>query len=470
MTDTLLTGEALLEHLRTKLERHPFPVLQKTVQRITALVSTSEDALPNLAHIILGDQAFTAHVLSRANQMIAPNSVTSITRAILVLGFSTIRNLAIAAELVDAVQAKLPESVNIQQLLAKAFLSARQADELRQATSLTATEEIFTGALLASIGELALAIHASAAYLAIQERVEQGSSLEKVYHEVIQLDPVDIVNLIIQVYNLPPSLLVPQPDWTKSETWNLRDKQHGVIHLANALAAQAVHPYETHPDAQRELLSKTSRYLSIPTAAIETCLQNAWKSLSNNHNTGQEPTISVNTLQDLFADLQHHIDHQPDLNTILSFVLEIMCRGINFQRVFLLVPQFDKQQLTAKWGIGPDAQAALGSFTTPLNPGSNLLAHILKERLIRNVSIEQPLHRLLPLSVITTLQPQHILLGTLSTPTHGIVLIWGDSPTKPTTEQWLHFQRLIRLANRGVVKLFKQRQTKPAEPHVSLAC
>ena len=100
-------GAALLVHLRAEVMHRSYPILGDTLRRIEYL--TTHTSIADLASILLQDQGFTAIVLHAANKLnTGSRSIITITRAILIVGYNAIRDLAIAAEITDVAEKRCP--------------------------------------------------------------------------------------------------------------------------------------------------------------------------------------------------------------------------------------------------------------------------------------------------------------------------------------------------------------------------
>jgi HD-like signal output (HDOD) protein len=112
------TGAALLVHLRAEVMHRSYPILGDTLRRIEYL--TTHTSIADLASIILQDQGFTAIVLHAANKLnTGSRPIITITRAILIVGYNAIRDLAIAAEIADIAEKRLPKSIHLKHLLTR---------------------------------------------------------------------------------------------------------------------------------------------------------------------------------------------------------------------------------------------------------------------------------------------------------------------------------------------------------------
>jgi len=75
------------------------PTLPRTVLRITELINNPRSSASDLAAVITDDQVLTARLLKLVNSAFYgfPQQISTVTRAIILIGFDAIRNLLIAA-------------------------------------------------------------------------------------------------------------------------------------------------------------------------------------------------------------------------------------------------------------------------------------------------------------------------------------------------------------------------------------
>ncbi|MEP6888426.1 MAG: HDOD domain-containing protein [Nitrospirales bacterium] len=488
------TGSALLVHFRAEVMHRSYPILGDTLRRIQYL--TTQMSIADLANVILQDQGFTAIVLHAANKLNAgPRPITSITRGILIVGYNAVRDLAIAAEVVDVTEKRLPKSIHLKHLLTKAVLAAHHTDQFRFAQSLPDSEEGFTRALLHTIDELTLALHAPDLYARIQALVfSRGTSYEEAHVQVTGLSPSQVIKVFCELNGLPTEFFTVPLDWHQPETWTAEQRLHGTIHLANAFARNRLAPSSSETtQAYDALVTQTGQALNLPQPVITTCLKTAWSTLLKR--SPEMPLIradppdaeraralleeaaspqSVPAVQQLILELTQHVNEVPDFNTIISFILEIMQRGLGFTHAFLIIPTSNGQQLIARCGLGEQVQGLLPTFTTPLDTETSLLALILQRRGMHLLSRDDLTPGPLPRRALAAIRPACVAIGTLLTPTHPVGLIWADSVEPVNGERWFHFQRVIRLANLGLAELVtavdKKAPTQKSEPKDMSGC
>ncbi len=232
---------ALCSTLTAKLAGHNLPVIRQTSAKVIALLSSKHSDVDIIADAIRKDQAFMARILNVANSAYyrrKGDKITTITRAILQIGYATTRDIALAAEYVEFAHKRQVTGVNLHRLLAKAFVAAHQASALGVAVRLPDPEALFTCALLESLGEFALASYLPVTFreIALVAR-EEGLPYEEAHFQVTGLSPHAITVLIATAYQLPEDLIAPIPDWDSIPEWIVADRRHAVVHLANGCAA-----------------------------------------------------------------------------------------------------------------------------------------------------------------------------------------------------------------------------------------
>jgi HD-like signal output (HDOD) protein len=230
----------LCSSLTAKLAGHHLPVIRQTSAKVIALLSSKNTDIETIAAAIRQDQAFMARILSVANSAYyrrRGEKITTIARAIMQIGYATTRDIAIAAEYVEATHRRVGASVDLRRLLAKAFVAAHQATALGQAGRLPDPDVLFTNTLLESLGEVALASHLPLVTQEIEQKAGvEGLSYEEAHLRVTGLTPHEVTVFIATAYRLPQDLILPVPDWDAVSDWTPADRRYAIVHLANGCA------------------------------------------------------------------------------------------------------------------------------------------------------------------------------------------------------------------------------------------
>lgn len=186
--------EALHEH-------GSLPSLGATLARLTRMLESDTDAVQDLANVILADVSLTQRVLQLANTLpfrAGTPPVTTVTRAIMLLGFNQIRAAAVSLVLLDGVLGNA-RSEDVRTDFHHALLAGSLAREMLLGAFGDEAEEAAIAAMFRSVGRLLVATFAPAAYAAVRALVaaEQlgepsaarrvlGRNYDEIAHQVLQ--------------------------------------------------------------------------------------------------------------------------------------------------------------------------------------------------------------------------------------------------------------------------------------------
>ena len=137
------------------------PAITSTARMLDKFSNDDKSSLPQLSKAILHDQALSSCLLKVANnaQHIGINKVTTISRATVILGIQTVKNVCLTAKLVDSLleSKSLDYRVyeKLMQLMANSFFAATLAKMMVPNYSDEIQEEVYLAALLYGIGETA---------------------------------------------------------------------------------------------------------------------------------------------------------------------------------------------------------------------------------------------------------------------------------------------------------------------------
>lgn len=140
------------------LYEQELPTLNTVVREICALSENEKARAEDLTRIILRDADLTSKVLKIANSIHYNPSfspIKTVSRGIVQLGFENLKNITLATTLIDNFLKGKPRDLMIK-TLARSFHAAVQAKAMVPHLSGEKKEQVFIGALLYNLGELAL--------------------------------------------------------------------------------------------------------------------------------------------------------------------------------------------------------------------------------------------------------------------------------------------------------------------------
>ena len=136
------------------------PTLGAAISKVVEITSSGEDSVAELAHFVLSDIGLTQKILRLSNTIhyrtTATVPVTTVSRAIFLLGFNAVKTSATAMLLVDCFSDK-KQAQSLRKELVHALCASIMARELSQFSKFPNTEEVAVVALFKNIGRVLVA-------------------------------------------------------------------------------------------------------------------------------------------------------------------------------------------------------------------------------------------------------------------------------------------------------------------------
>lgn len=184
------------------------PAMPQVASQVVSLISDPKTTARHLEEVLSRDQAMTAKVLRVANSAFygLRGEVATLRRAIVVLGFNTLRSVVLTSFSETMHQARrscFKERILWEHALAVA-LAART---IAQQCGYPAHEEAYTGGLLHDIGKVVMDANLGGDYQQVIERVyNEGQSFLEAEREVFGFDHTDVGALVVARWSLAPAL------------------------------------------------------------------------------------------------------------------------------------------------------------------------------------------------------------------------------------------------------------------------
>lgn len=196
--------------LRKISEETDLPALGGAVSRVVQVTSSDDEAVRNLAHFILSDVALTQKILRIANTVCYRTAcgtpVTTVSKAIFLLGFDTVKTSALAMMLVDSMSGRRAQSVRIE--LNHALCASIVGREMARRSQFKDAEEVAIAALFKNIGRLLVAAHDHELYMEIAKLVEAGSHTPvQASMEVLGSSFDALAEAVLREWNIPHSIV-----------------------------------------------------------------------------------------------------------------------------------------------------------------------------------------------------------------------------------------------------------------------
>jgi HD-like signal output (HDOD) protein len=206
--------DRLLQKISTETD---LPALGSSVSRVVQMASSDDEAVRDLAHFILSDVALTQKILRIANTVsyrtASGTPVTTVSKAIFLLGFDTVKTNALAMLLVDGMSGRHAKSVRNE--LGHALCASIVGREMARRSQFKDAEEAAIASLFKNIGRLLVAAHDHQLYSRIAKLVESGTHTPaQASTEVLGCSFDLLAEAVLREWNIPESIvlaLAPPP-------------------------------------------------------------------------------------------------------------------------------------------------------------------------------------------------------------------------------------------------------------------
>lgn len=422
----------LLERMRLQAD---FPALSDTVARIHRVASSDEESIAALTHEILKDVALTQKLLRLVNnvQYARPGraTISTVSRAVSLVGFDTVRNLALSLVLLDHLPDR-DQAGRMREEFLRALLAALLAQELCRAVE--GGEEAFLAALFQNLGRMLVAFYCPEQAQRMRERLASGTLAggeEAAALQVLGLGLEDLGVGVARAWSLPESLQRamrrPLGSPPARPVGDLAERLRWAATAANAMATALLH--EAPAEAERhvaEMAVRHARSLALGSADALAAVQRGREALvalvdslglpiapdsraarllqrpgqasaaephaaAEAGDTGwplglpdaspateAAPAGTVQPAQAVLAagiqEISQALVEAMPRNDVLRMVLETLYRGLGARSLVLCLRERQGERLVGRLGLGPGSDAVVRALQVPLQAPGDLFA------------------------------------------------------------------------------------------------
>ncbi|MBT4450984.1 MAG: HDOD domain-containing protein [Gammaproteobacteria bacterium] len=409
--------------LRRMSHKKDFPAFSRTISILNKASNSETESLSTVSNAILKDISLTNKVLRIVNSAYysrGGGKISTISRAVVMLGINPVKSLAVSLMLFEHLQNKMQASQLMEDAVTSLF-SAIMANDLAHSNKVKEHEEAFLCALLQQLGKLLVRFYLHEESQAIDKQVEQNNQEENTaalkvlgtsYHALGMAVarewgfPEQIINSMKPVEESDP-LLKKKPE--KSV-----DKLRVIANFSNNLSHVLKQPKEQQDKAIESISKQYNEALSIDDKKITKLIETSQKELTsfaklinfnlnkskfyqqltsdtddksvsengqaksdfNNNGNMQvlEEDTSLETIQssekaltDGIQDITNTLTgDNVSINQIMQMILETIYRALSGSRVLLGLRDKASNSIKGKFGYGEDIEELIQSFRIPL--------------------------------------------------------------------------------------------------------
>jgi HD-like signal output (HDOD) protein len=400
--------------------------LGTSVARVVQMASSDDKGTHDLAYYVLSDVALTQRILRLSNtptyRTASGTAVTTISRAISLLGFDNVKTTALAMLLVDALSNSAhAQSVRLE--LENALCASLVGREMARTSSYQGAEEASIAALFKNLAPLLVASHEHARYREISALAAGGKhTIGQASQMILGCSYDALTEAVLAEWKIPDSIvrsLAPLPSGIQKPAASRAEWMRQVASFSmevSKLLARSVNPAAT-PDA-RSLLTRYGVALNLDADQMEdmfTSVQAHMTSLLQSMNMQPQPRIEEEpmgeglpnvlllatmdageTAEDTFHPsgkphnarelllagvqdvTQMRAGGDTKLNDVILAVLETLYRSMGFRFATVCLKDPRSGQFRARVAFGEDHQRRQAGFVFPMAPTRDLF-HLAME-------------------------------------------------------------------------------------------
>lgn len=277
--------EKVLRRIRRTKE---FPSISQYIIEINQKLSdaANQSSATELANIILKDYALTNKLLKLVNSAFygfVSGKVTTVTRAVVLLGYDNVRMAAVSLLLFEHFQSN-SNTRDLKDATISSFWCGLIAKEIAKIQSSADPEEAFICALLHQLGKLLVIYHLPHEYRKIKHHESSTKENEtQAVKKVLGVSYTAVGLSVARQWNFPDSIfqtMVPISQDALADAEKTIDPLRALANFANALCAIIdTVPLDRRENAADRLLGSYQNYIAISVKQLKTVMRSCLESL-----------------------------------------------------------------------------------------------------------------------------------------------------------------------------------------------
>ena len=411
-----------LEFLLRRMEhKKDFPTMSHQVIEISQKTKASGDTSANiLSNAILKDYSLSSKLLRLVNSPLYSHyggRISTVSRAVVILGFEEVRNAALGLILLDHLKDK-NQAESLKEACISSMISGSIANGVASTMKVKDIEEAYVCSMFHQLGKMLAIYYFPEESEVIFDMVKQKNMKEQAAAEsVLGVSFEEIGIAVGESWQLPTEIvdsMNPLPAGEIKKPLNQSDLLKHVAGFSNEYCEMI----STSNAADRQLNFETlaSRYsnsMSISRSQMEAILENAldemekyarlvnldlassdifkkankWTPTENLDDEENKPEESQaiaqlpdhrDTIINAIHEITDAILEGAPLNDILVMVMETIYTSFSFHRVMFCFINKGRTSINARFGFGPDVESIINRFSIP-NGGDDIFNLSLKQ-------------------------------------------------------------------------------------------
>lgn len=398
--------------LRRMNHKKDFPAFSRTISILNRASSSETESLSTVSNAILKDISLTNKVLRVVNSAYynrGGSKISTISRAVIMLGINPVKSLAVSLLLFEHLQNKSQAQQLMEDAVTSLF-SAMLAHDIATKQGIKQREEAFLCALLQQLGKLLVRFYLHEESLAIDQQVQQNEMEEDTAAlKVLGTSYHRLGMAVAKEWGFPDQIIFSMKPMQENELGSSSKHADPLRVIANFsnqisqilkkpkaqqqteldnLTLQYQHQLQIDPDQVTGLINSSSRELTNFAKLINFNLNKSvfYQQLNDDpveqQQTAKPEEESYQVLQESSDQLEYHSTERAltdgiqditntltgdyTINQVMQMVLETIYRALPGSRVILGLRDKISNCIVGKFGYGDEVDELIEHFRIPL--------------------------------------------------------------------------------------------------------
>lgn len=265
------------------------PTHQAVAREVLRMCASHEMDVPQFLRVLSSDQILSAHILKIANSSLYnfPRMIPSVDRAVVVLGFNTVKEIAMALSVQSLFKGfQSSHGLQVNQLWKHSLRVALILKEIAEKYDSGNKELLYFGGLLHDVGKVIILSSFDNEYsILVEKSVQERIPLLDLEKKFLGLDHSDIGGRVLDQWNLPTTLVLLTRYHHRPEEYKSGEKEDFLIRLVY-MGNLIGHLLERSLSRYADLIKiepTFKDYLSIPEKEFEKLLNAVQKEITEQH-------------------------------------------------------------------------------------------------------------------------------------------------------------------------------------------
>jgi HD-like signal output (HDOD) protein len=214
------------------------PTLPIVIEKITRLLQNPSTSAEEIGKAITTDQALASKVLKLVNSAFYgfPGKISTITHAVVILGFATVKNVVLTASIFDAFSKRmsLNQNFDLQKFWLHSIACGAASQCIARHIGYAAKEECFIAGLIHDVGKILMCNYLPDEFeMVVADRIRKDCLFYESEKEVLHITHQELGGIIAERWNLPSAL----QSAVKSHHYQAADKEFstvtGIVHASD---------------------------------------------------------------------------------------------------------------------------------------------------------------------------------------------------------------------------------------------